>query len=77
MDGKGSPLFSPATGPRLCLVRAPSRFRGSAKWQRRLSEAESRWGSEREDETALQDGCMKANPVRHAFTRAQRIIHHV
>jgi hypothetical protein len=68
MDSGGSPLFSPAAGPRHCLVRALVAGRGSAQWQKRLSEAESRWGGEREDETPLQDGCMKANPARHAFT---------
>ncbi len=31
MDGGGSPLFSPAAGPRLCLVRVPEAGRGSAK----------------------------------------------
>jgi len=41
MDCGGSPLFSPAAGPMLSLLRALRR--GSAKWQRQLSEAESRW----------------------------------
>ena len=42
-SGIGS-LFSPAAGPLLSLLRAPSGFRGFAKWQRPLSDAESRWG---------------------------------
>ncbi len=44
MECRGSALFSPAAGPLLRLLRAPSGFRGFAKWQRPRSDAESSWG---------------------------------
>jgi hypothetical protein len=47
LDSGRGPLLSLAAGPMLSLLRALEARRSSVKWQRRLSEAESRWGGER------------------------------
>ena len=56
MDCRGSPLLSPAADIMLSLLRALEARRSSAKWQKRLSEAESQWGGKRVDEAADQAG---------------------
>jgi len=71
MDCGGSPLFSPAQPVESPFSGAQPNGRGGSVKLR------ADGGGERQDETALLDGCMKGNPARHAFTGAQRIIHHV
>ena len=45
MDSGRGPLFAPAADPMLSQLRALEARKGSTTWQRRLSEAEGRWGA--------------------------------
>ena len=75
MDSGGSPLFSSAAVPLLCLVRAPEARRGSRNG--RDGSVKRRADGERRDETASLDGRMKGKSARYAFAGTRRIIHHI
>jgi hypothetical protein len=61
MDGARSPLFSPAVGPQLSLLRALLGLRDMAEAAESMLRADE--GGELQDEAADQIGGMKGKPA--------------